>query len=135
MASMNGHHCPFSGDSLLEKQNQIINMMKLSGLLMENYNLKTLASCNLEGRRNAIKLIKKYSIEFELTSDERDTSVQIFDKFLMAFTSQNSQSLSNLMEDEKIMHLGIICSLILSSKFHDSQSQLVMVGVYLYCTI
>ena len=115
---------PYDDENLLVKQRQIISMMKLSGLLMENYNLKFLENCSLDGRRNAIRLLKKYSLEFDLTPDERDTSVQIFDKFLMAFTTQNSQSLSNLMSDDKILHLGVICALILSSKFHDSQSQL-----------
>lgn len=97
-----------SNTILLANDNQL-DHCKLRLLLAENCKTWFL-------RAYGIRWMLKLCVKADLSTDTRDTSVQVFDKFLSLSLLENSISLA----DTQFVSLAAAASVVLSSKMHDS---------------
>jgi hypothetical protein len=85
------------------------------------YHSLTLSTGSVVRRKNCVDWINQTIIALEASSDVRDLSVQIFDKFLFSHPFQGTESLS-------IWGLTAAASLVISSKLLGSQKKIVPIS-------
>lgn len=99
---------------------KILNMMKMSENLLCDYEVaRKLANCSkARNRSKVIDWIKKtLGTDF---SDERDTSIQIFDKVLLISFMEDE----NKLDDNYFMYHIAAASIIISCKLHDIRTDI-----------
>mmetsp|Transcript_10096 Transcript_10096/g.9795 ORF Transcript_10096/g.9795 Transcript_10096/m.9795 type:complete len:316 (-) Transcript_10096:238-1185(-) len=101
--------------------NMIRMMVQTSSSYEDLYNL-SVESSQTGNRGRAIRWIKEVSIAFNISSDARDSGIQIFDKFSTLTLAENNVS---QMEINAVSYAAAV-SILLGTKLHDSKRELTM---------
>jgi len=116
-----------SSSSEVETRKASVNLARLGNsiLLMSNtvgdYSQldKLSKSCaKLDNRKKAVRWLKEVAVGFKMSSDSRDSAIQIFDKFMSVMLPENIEA------DTDFISYAVAVSIVISSKLHESRRRL-----------